>query len=134
LFFRSIFLIISSVTGTNISLPSKEKSLAKHNKSLTQYNLLKSVLELLSEKGQFSVILPSTEIKELTIQATKIGFYKIHQLRIIPKANKPINRLITTFSQQSHGSPLIKEMIIRDNNNNYTKEYKNLTKNFYLNF
>lgn len=129
-------LIVSNPPFFSNSLlsPSKDKSLAKHNQSLSQFELLNSVLKLLKENGKLSVILPASEISGFTIQATKLGFYTKKQLRVLPKTNKPFNRVITTFSLQSHGSCKIEELTIRDQNNNYTSEYKNLTKDFYLKF
>ncbi len=129
-------LIVSNPPFFSNSLlsPSKSKSLAKHNQSLSQFDLLKSVLKLLKENGKFSVILPASEISEFTILATKMGFYTKKQLRIFPKTNKAFNRVITTYSVQSHGVCKIEELTIRDQNNNYTSEYKDLTKDFYLKF
>jgi len=129
-------LIVSNPPFFSNSLisPSENKSLAKHNQSLSQYELLKSVLTLLKENGKFSVILPASEISEFTIKAVKMGFYTKKQLRIFPKTNKAFNRIITTFSLQPFGICEIEELIIRDQNNNYTSEYKDLTKYFYLKF
>lgn len=114
--------------------PSEDKSLAKHNKSLSQYDLLKSSLKILKKNGRLSVILPASEITEFNIQAVKLGFYKTKQLSIFPKIGKPVNRVITTFSLQSQGVPIMEELTIRDKKNNYTSAYKNLTKDFYLKF
>lgn len=120
--------------SNSLTSPSKDKSLAKHNTSLSQNDLLKSVLGLLNENGRFCVILPENEISSFTISATKLGFYSNKQIRVVPKQGKAINRVITVFSLHSYGSPEISELVIRDKNNEYTQEYKSLTKDFYLKF
>ena len=120
--------------SNSLTSPSKDKSLAKHNNSLPQIDLLKSILKLINNKGRFCVILPQIEQSAFTILAANFGFYSVHQLRIIPKTGKPVNRIITVYSLKSFGSPLIEDLVIRDKNNKFTQDYKILTQDFYLKF
>jgi tRNA1Val (adenine37-N6)-methyltransferase len=89
---------------------------------------------LLADSGKFSLILPFSQQENSDQYAEKNSFYKTRILKIIPKPKKPANRILLEFQLNASRPVREKTLLIRDENNNYTPEYKILTKEFYLNF
>jgi tRNA1Val (adenine37-N6)-methyltransferase len=129
-------LIVSNPPFFSNSLlsPSDEKSLAKHNHELPYSELLKNAYQLLQNEGKFTVIIPVSEYSNFNFEATRTGFYTLEKLNIIPAENKAANRIIVTLSKQAGSIQTIRKLSIRNKRNEFSRDYKNLTKDFYLDF
>jgi len=129
-------LIVSNPPFFSNSLlsPSDEKSLAKHNQELPYSELLKNAYQLLQSKGKFTVIIPVSEYSNFNFEAIRIGFYTLEKLNIIPLENKAANRIIVTLSKQAGSIQTIRKLSIRNKKNEFSQDYINLTKDFYLDF
>ncbi len=115
----------------SLKAPDHQRNLARHNDSLSFGNLLFSVDMLLSEQGSFAFILPTTEAFELITLASAHQFHLNRYCTVYSREGKSPNRIMAEISR--HESEQIKERLcIRDSNNQYTTEYKELTKDFYL--
>lgn len=120
---------------TNSLLSSSEsKSLAKHNNELPYRELVQNAYQLLEDNGRFAVIIPSTELINFNLEATRAGFYTIKKLKIFPVEGKPLNRLIMSLSKQAKPIQQLSELTIRNKHKHFTEEYKKLTKDYYLDF
>jgi len=113
---------------------NQERNDVRHTVKLPNGDLLRSAHKLLDKDGTFAVILPFIEglrFKEMAIQ------YGLHACRITevkPKADKPVERLLMTFTKSENESILEDDLIIQhDARNDYTDEYISITKAFYLN-
>lgn len=111
----------------------KRKNISKHNDLLSFDDLISGTKKLLSPKGNFSIILPFNESLIFTEKATKNLLFANKSISIKPKTNKAVNRVIMNFSFYQT-TPLLETLTIRNNDNTYTAEYIELTKDFYLNF
>ena len=114
-----------------LKAPDHQRNLARHNDSLSFESLLFSIDRLLNDDGTFAFILPATDALEL------ISLAAVHQLHlnrcctVFSREDKAPNRIMAEISR--HESIPIKEMLcIRNKNNEYSLEYKELTKEFYL--
>ncbi|MCD4665844.1 MAG: hypothetical protein K8R68_11295 [Bacteroidales bacterium] len=110
------------------------RSLSKHDEKLTHKELLTGIKKLINSNGRFNVILPFSQIINFKEKALIENFYCSKQLIIYPKYSKPANRIIMEFSRERQKTLAETKLIIRNNDNSFTKEYINLTREFYLNF
>jgi tRNA1Val (adenine37-N6)-methyltransferase len=113
--------------------PLEKRNLARHNDLLNSFDLLSSVKTLLSPMGKLALILPAIEGEEFIQQATKHDFYLERKIFVQPKPSKKANRLVLEFKLQAcdYSSEIY---VIREENDEYTQAYRQLTKDFYLAF
>ena len=114
--------------------PIIQRNLARHNDYLTSSDLLDNARQLLKPRGIFSLILPVAEAELFMGHASEKGFFLIRKMFIQPKASKKTNRMILELALSSPSRTKLQHLIIREEGNEYTKEYQELTKDFYLAF
>ncbi len=120
------------------SQPSKDISiqLAKHTVALKPIDLFKHVSQLLKPEGRFAVIFPKTEYEVFCNSAKTEGFYPKEVLDVFPQPNYPEIRLMVNFTKKDIGEPARRDFMIEKsaNRHDYSDEYKDLTKDFFLRF
>ena len=119
--------------GDSLKSPDLRKSLARHNDSLNQAALLEGATRLLEEDGRLQLIMPYVEGNIFIAEAQKWGLYCNSILKIKPVPSSEIRRLIIAFSR-SKGKPTERFLTIENRRHEFTEEYINLTKDFYLKF
>jgi len=129
-------LIVSNPPYFSDSLknPDPRKSAARHNDSLTSKELLTGVIGLLDNNGSFQVILPYIEGNILIAEAQEYGLFCNSILKIKPLPTSEIRRLIITFSRERKQVTERFLTIEHGKRHEFTEEYINLTKDFYLKF
>lgn len=120
--------------SNSLKNPDKTKSKARHTESLNMDDLLIAGDKLLNRKGKLAVILPVNEGKKFIQKAEERKFHCIRKTNVKPKPGKNTIRCLMEFSKIN--MPLTEDSITIENNkrHDYTNEYINLTKEFYLNF
>ncbi len=129
-------LIVSNPPFFSDSLknPDHGKAAARHNDSLKNSELLQGVKRLMAENGRFHVIMPYVEGNIFIAEAQEYGLFCNNILKIKPLPTSEIRRLILTFSRERHK---VKERFLtieHGKRHEFTEEYINLTKDFYLKF
>lgn len=104
---------------------------ARHSEVLTFDELVSGVKNLLLPEGRFCVILPCKEGMEFLEKAQRKGLFCHHLLRIKTRADKNEKRLIMQFGFH-FGILTEEEIIIQDEEGNFTKEYIDLTRDYYI--
>lgn len=134
-FLQKFDLIVSNPPYFKDSLASKtqERGLARAVTLHTHFDWLKQAQHWLSENGRITMILPSESAEKLILQSSQIGLYCIEKWQILTKVGKIAKRMIVSFSSQELECQY-KELVIYNENNQYTDEFKQLTQDFYLNF
>ena len=134
--YRKFDLIVTNPPFFSNSLknPDPRKSSTRHNDSLTSADLLTGIKRLLDEKGVFQIILPYVEGTVFIAEAQQFGLYCSNILKIRPLPTSEIRRLILTFSGERKQAEEKFLTIERGPRHEFTEEYKNLTKDFYLKF
>ena len=129
-------LVISNPPYFNASLknPDPRKSFARHNDSLSSGELLNGAAVLMSEGGRLQVIMPYAEGSLLIAEAIESGLYCNDILKIRPLPESEIRRLIITFSRERKRATEKFLTIEHGRRHQFTEDYINLTKDFYLNF
>lgn len=128
-------LLVSNPPYFNESLknPDPRKSAARHNDSLSSEELLKGVMRLINDNGRFQLILPYVEGNIFIAEAHLYGLYCNDILKIRPLPGAEIRRLILTFARERK-VPAERFLTIEHGRHEYTDDYINLTKEFYLKF
>lgn len=110
---------------------NKRRDLARFNDALPFDHLIESVSKLLSEEGLFSVIIPFKEEDEFKLLASTFKLFPNRILRVKGNPKSEIKRSLIEFSF-SKNETNIEELIIETSRHQYTEDYINLTKDFYL--
>jgi tRNA1Val (adenine37-N6)-methyltransferase len=114
--------------------PDPRKSAARHNDSLTSEELLVGVSRLFDNDGHLQLIMPYVEGTVFIAEAQKYGFYCNNILKIKPLPTAEIRRLILSFSRERLKVTEKFLTIEHGRRHEFTEEYINLTKDFYLKF
>ena len=86
---------------------------------------------LLSENGLFSVIVPFKEETLFISLASKYNLFLNRKLHVKGNTRSEIKRSLIEFSFRK-SETLIESLIIETERHQYTEDYTNLTKDFYL--
>jgi tRNA1Val (adenine37-N6)-methyltransferase len=114
--------------------PDLRKASSRHNDSLSSTDLLKGVSELLAEDGRFQIILPYIEGNIFIAEAAGYGLYCNSILKIRPLPTSDIRRMILTFTRKRASVNEKFLTIERGARHEFTEDYIEMTKEFYLNF
>ena len=117
----------------SLKSPDPRKSAARHNDSLTTVEIVTGVKRLLKDDGRLQLILPYVEGNVFIADASRYGFYCNNILKIRPLPESEIRRLILTFTRTKK-IPVEKFLTIEHGRHQFTDDYINLTKDFYLKF
>jgi tRNA1Val (adenine37-N6)-methyltransferase len=114
--------------------PDPVRSAARHNVTLTHSDILSGAARLLEERGSLQLILPYVEGNIFIAEAQEFGFYCNSILKVKPIPTAEIRRLVLRFSRQK--IKLVERFLMIEKGKRYdfTKEFIQLTKDFYLNF
>ncbi|MBN4084999.1 methyltransferase [Flavobacteriaceae bacterium AH-315-B10] len=113
------------------NLPYNARRTARLNNAMPFEHLIESVSKLLSNKGKFSVIIPFKEEVKFKALASKVNLFPNKILRVKGNPDTEIKRSLIELSFK-RGKAKIDELIIETDRHNYTQDYTNLTKDFYL--
>lgn len=119
------------------SPPKGEKNISGSRKKARFYDvlpfneLLNAVSKLLSEEGAFSTIIPFKEEENFVAMAKAIGLYPRRITRVKGNPYTEIKRSLLEFYCLETDVD-IDELVIEKERHQYTNEYVDLTKDFYL--
>jgi tRNA1Val (adenine37-N6)-methyltransferase len=115
--------------------PEEGRTLARHNDYLPFDELVEGVVKLLEPHGKFFVILPNKEAIIFKDLAEKKGLKLSRLLRVRTKHDKATEkRHIMQF--EFHPASFSEDSIVieKEGRHEYTDEYKELTKDYYIHF
>lgn len=111
------------------------RTIARHADLLPFEDLIAGVKKLLDEKGKFCLILPKNEAAIFRELAKQKGLYLSKLLRIRTRSDKDSEkRHIMQFEFKETEFSESTLIIESDRNMKYSEEYRELTKDYYLNF
>ena len=108
-----------------------QRDLARFQDAMPFDHLIDSASKLLSEDGTFVVIIPFKEEDRMIVLALKSGLFANRILRVKGNSESGIKRSLIGFSFRESETK-ITELIIETSRHQYTQDYINLTKDFYL--
>jgi len=109
----------------------KARNLARFSDAMPLEHIIFAVIHFLSDKGKFSIVIPYKEEETVIEEASLISLFPNRILRVRGNATSEIKRSLIEFSYTEHPVK-ISELIIETDRHQYTQDYINLTKDFYL--
>ncbi|WP_179021713.1 tRNA1(Val) (adenine(37)-N6)-methyltransferase [Winogradskyella forsetii] len=110
---------------------SKARDLARFNDAMPFEHLIYAVVNLLSDTGLFSVVIPYKEETNFVNLASKVGLFPKRIRHVKGNPNSEIKRSILEFSFEETEIKT-SELVIETARHQYTEAYINLTQEFYL--
>ncbi|WP_306349837.1 tRNA1(Val) (adenine(37)-N6)-methyltransferase [Flavobacterium sp. '19STA2R22 D10 B1'] len=110
----------------------EQRNLARFTDSLPFEDLIEAASFLLSEQGVFTVIIPHKEEEQFILWANECELYPFKITRVKGNLTSKIKRSLIAFCRTKTNNLIIDELIIEIGRHEYTPEYINLTKDFYL--
>lgn len=121
----------SNAKGRGAHPGSNSRLIARSNESLPFSQLLKSVATLLSPEGRFATIIPFPEEEPFLHLAAKHHIFPARICKVRGNKDSPWKRSLMVLSQLK-GDVLHDELTIEIKRHQYTEDYIDLTKEFYL--
>jgi len=111
--------------------PGSKKKLAKHSGELSFQEVAEASAALLKPEGSLALILPYENREIFKNNATRAGLSLVREIIVHPVRGKTPNRYLSEwgFIQKETVS---NELHIRDEDHNYTRQYIEMTREFYL--
>lgn len=118
----------------SIKNPDPARAKTRHNLTLAHSDILTGAGRLLRNDGIFQLIMPYTEGTVFMAEAARYDFFCSHMLKIRPTPTSGIRRLILTMTRERKKVSEQFLTIESGKRHDFTDDYKNLTRDFYLNF
>lgn len=130
---HSYDLIISNPPFFTDTFKTKDtqRDIARFADSLPFDHLVLCAAHLLSKDGQFQVILPKKEENTFVALAKKQGLFILRKCYVRGTHTAPIKRVLLSFGFVQM-EPISETLIIENSRHDYTDDYINLVKDFYL--
>lgn len=120
--------------SNGVKAPVETRAQARHADALPLDVLISGAAKLLQEKGRIALILPVEMLQDVDNLANLNGLFLSRLCRVKPNPVKHDFRILVELSKQRN---ILREenlMIEFEKHHDYTPEYKELTKDFYLKF
>ncbi len=111
---------------------NSQRDLARFQDALPFEELVEAADLLLSENGIFAVIIPFKEEEHFIELCTQVELFPVKVTRVKGSQNTPIVRSLLAFKRYELPVLEADELVIEINRHEYTDDYINLTKAFYL--
>lgn len=134
---HSYDLIVSNPPyfSETLQSPDPARAAARHSTSLAQSDLLEAACRLLAPQGRLAVILPTTEYRTFALQAAARNLQLCRRCEIATKHRSAPKRIMSEWSLSGNTAPVENsQLVITGENGQYSREYRELTRDFYLNF
>ncbi|MTI13445.1 tRNA1(Val) (adenine(37)-N6)-methyltransferase [Sansalvadorimonas verongulae] len=103
---------------------------ARHNDALAFEELARCAKTLLTEEGEFHVLLPTSELERFIIANKQAGLFLTKNISVRPTLRKEVSRQIMTFRHQP--ALLTEHEICIHGKDGYTEAFTERLKPFYL--
>jgi tRNA1Val (adenine37-N6)-methyltransferase len=111
--------------------PEKKRGQARHTHGLSFEELLLAVKILLKKSGKLAIILPQQEGLQFIQLAHFHQLYCIRQVDFRSRVQKPVERLLLEFGENPE--PIHREeLILHGDDDAWSEDYQDLTREFYL--
>ena len=116
----------------NYKTKNEPRDLARFNDAMPFEHLLESASRLLSGHGRFSVIIPYKEKDAFQALASEYNLYPNRALEVKGSPTSELKRILIEFSFTNSKTIENNTLIIENSRHQYTQDYIDLTKDFYL--
>ncbi len=112
--------------------PDDKRNASRHVSALPTEVLVSVSSRLLTPDGTFCLIVPTDAVIDVIGECAIHKLYLFHRTDIYTTPRKQPKRTMLAFSASSNVSSQSDKLYLRDGSNNFSAEYKELTKEFYL--
>ncbi len=128
-------LVVSNPPYFSNSLkgPDARRNAMRHNDLLPHRELLEALDLCLAADGCFAGIFPTSEGALLIALAAELGLHCRRKLLVSSKPNGPVKRILCELTRGA-GTGHEAQLSIYDHAGEYSRAYRDLTADFYLNF
>ena len=114
--------------------PLDNRATARHSDSLPLSALISGAIGSLNKTGKIALVLPNESLPELMKLVVSNNLFISRICRVKPNPQKPVFRILAELTNVECTMREEELMIEFEKHHDYTPEYKQLTKNFYLKF
>jgi tRNA1Val (adenine37-N6)-methyltransferase len=114
--------------------PVRVRNLSRHDIHLSLTAMIPLITNVLQPGGSCSFIIPADKGALFDQIANNNGLGLLRKTSVFPKASRAANRLLLEYRHDRWGGHEEETLVIRGENGNFTEEYRNYTRDFYLNF
>lgn len=114
------------------SCPNKLRNTARHTTSLPFGSLARNASAMLTENGIFTVVIPTQAAPDFISECSSCKLYLRERTDIKTTPQKEAKRSILAFTKCASATKL-STLLMRTEDGEWSQEYKQLTKDFYLN-
>ena len=111
---------------------NSQRDLARFQDAMPFEDLIEAADLLLSEKGIFAVIIPYKEEERFIDLCADVELYPVKVTRVKGTPTTEIKRSLLAFKRYELSTLTADELVIEINRHEYTDDYINLTRDFYL--
>lgn len=112
--------------------PDSSRNSARHNDSLSFFEIISQGASLLNDDGRIALILPHEFKQQLLEHAATVHLFSNRITNVFPLSHKPAKRLLIELGRQDKEC-VEDNLSIELSRHHYTDEFTALTKDFYLN-
>ncbi|MFN8207571.1 MAG: methyltransferase [Bacteroidales bacterium] len=113
---------------------SHQRRLARHSDELSVQEILTLGTAILAPQGRIALVVPAKIYTQVLAEAAGAGLSFLRTLAVKPTSQKPVHRYLLEFGFSSQNN-IIEELIIEMNErHDYSPQYRELTRDFYLAF
>lgn len=117
----------------SLKCPDRKRNTARHTDTLTLEDLLQDSRRLLAPQGRIALILPYDQKERLADCIRTQNLFLSKETSVIPVPGAEPKRLLAELTAEPPASPVRSDRLaIEIARHQYTDEYVNLTKDFYL--
>lgn len=113
--------------------PDSSRTTARHTTSLSFEELARAAGRLLSSQGVLSLVLPYDAVGDMILAAVRVGLFLVRREDVRSKPTSAPLRSLLEFGFEPL-TTVRTELTIHTSDGDYTEEYRNLTRDFYLKF
>mgnify|MGYP001172762135 CR=1 FL=1 len=115
----------------SLKCPDMKRSTARHSDALTAIDLIENCRHILAPEGRLALILPYEQLGLILEAAIDCKLYTCRRTDVSPHPDAIPKRFLIELSP-TYQVPTYDNLTIEYEHNQYTEEYKTLTRAFYL--
>ena len=120
--------------SNGVKAPDGTRAQARHADALPLDVLISGAAKLLNENGRIALVLPVEQLSEVENLAKPNSLFLSRLCKVKPNPVKPDFRVLVEMTNRPASLQEEKLMIEFERHHDYTPEYRELTKEFYLKF
>ncbi|HLW30169.1 MAG TPA: methyltransferase [Brumimicrobium sp.] len=128
-------LIVTNPPYFNTKMPSVDelRTLARHESSMSLKDLINHSLDLLNDRGELWMIVPTERAEELIQSENELNLGLKHRIPIYGKPNRHVRDVLVFSRYLNDFKDNVSELIIRNEEGGYSDQYKQLTIDYHYN-